>query len=115
MKALKVSIDFLSSEDPAAVRRYQELAIFPEDESVPEAAIATIWAHTGGLKKRNVGKLLTKMKDRSLLLLEGEAHNRLISLHDLQFDYLRVAADDLTSLHNQLLEAYRRECGNKWS
>ena len=114
MKALKVSVDFLSSEDSEAVKRYRELAIFPEDESVPENAIATLWAHTGNLKKRNVGKLLTKMKDRSLLLLDGEAPNRLISLHDLQFDYLRATADDLTNLHNQLLEAYRKECDNKW-
>lgn len=56
MRALKVSVDFLLSEEPDAVKRYQELAIFPEDESVPEAAIATLWAHTGNLKKRNVGR-----------------------------------------------------------
>jgi hypothetical protein len=98
-----------------AVSRYQELALFPSDEPVPEATLATFWAYTGNLKKRYVGKLLTKLKDRSLLRLDGEAPNRLISLHDLQFDYLRVTADNLTSLHNQLLEAYRNECGNKWT
>jgi hypothetical protein len=114
-RALKVSVDFLSREDPNAPLRYQELAIFPEDESVPEATIATLWEHTGNLKRRNVEKLLTKLKDRSLLRLEGEAPNRLISLHDLQFDYLRVTAGDLTSLHNKLLEAYGKRCGNKWS
>ena len=115
MKAFKVSIDFLSSEDPDAVQRYQELAILPADESVPEAALATLWAHTGNLKKRISGKLLTKLKDRALLQLDGEAPNRLISLHDLQLDYLRATTDDLPCLHNQLLEAYSKECGNKWS
>ena len=114
-RALKVSIDFLSSEDPDAVKRYQELAVFPTDEFVPEVAIAMFWAHTGNLKKRNSGKLLTKLKDRSLLWLDGKAPNRLISLHDLQFDYLRAIAGDFTSLHNNLLEAYDKECGNKWS
>jgi WD40 repeat protein len=114
-RALKVSVDFLSSEDPDAVTRYKELAIFPEDEFVPEDAIATLWAHTGNLKKRNVGRLLTKLKDRSLLRLDGEAPNRLISLHDLQFDYVRATTGDLTISHNKLLEAYGKECDNKWS
>ena len=112
---MKVSIDFLSSEDSDAVMRYQELAIFSEDEFVPEAAISTLWAHTGNMKKRNVGRLLVKLKDRSLLRLDGEAPNRVISLHDLQFDYLRATAGDLTHLHNNLLEAYSKICSNKWS
>ncbi|MDY9927970.1 NB-ARC domain-containing protein [Methanosarcina sp.] len=114
-RALKVSVDFFSREDPDAVLRYQELVIFPEDELVPEDTIAMLWKHTGNLKRRNVEKLLTKLKDRSLLRLDGEAPNRLISLHDLQLDYLRATAGDLTSLHNKLLEAYGKECGNKWS
>lgn len=114
-KAFKVSIDFLSSEDPDAVKRYQELAIFPPDEFVPEATLATLWAHTGYLKERNSRKLLTKLKDRALLRLDGETPYRLMSLHDLQLDYLKATADDLPSLHNQLLEAYRKKCDNNWS
>src|SRR5208337_4768605 len=47
--------------------------------------------------------------------LDGEAPNRLISLHDLQFDYLRATAGDLTNLQNQLLEAYLKDCRTKWS
>jgi WD40 repeat protein len=113
-RALKVSIDFLFSEDPDAVKRYQELAVFPEDEFIPEAAITILWVHTGNMKKRNVEKLLTKLKDRSLLRLDGEHPNRLISLHDLHFDYLRATADDLPGLHNNLLEAYGKEYCNKW-
>ncbi|MGE5399977.1 MAG: NB-ARC domain-containing protein, partial [Ignavibacteriales bacterium] len=114
-KVFKVSIDFLSSEDPDAVNSYQELAIFPSDEFIPEATLATLWAHTGDLNGRNSKKLMTKLKDRALLRLDGEAPNRLISLHNLQLDYLRATADDLHSLHNQLLEAYGKKCSNKWS
>lgn len=114
-RALKVSVDFLSSEDHNAVLRYQELVIFPEDELVPEDTIAMLWEHTGNLKRRSVEKLLTKLKDRSFLQIDGKAPNRLISLHDLQFDYLRATAGDLPSLHNQLLEAYGKGCGGKWS
>jgi hypothetical protein len=114
-RALKVSIDFLSSEYSDAVKRYLELVIFPKGELVPEAAITTLWAHTGNMKKRNVGKLLIILKNRSLLRLDGEASNRLISLHDLQFDYLRAKAHDLPSLNNQLLEAYLKDCRTKCS
>ncbi|WP_155395974.1 NB-ARC domain-containing protein [Methanosarcina mazei] len=114
-RALEVSVDFLSREDPNAVLRYQELAIFPEDELVPENTIVMLWEHTGNLKRRNVEKLLTKLKDRSLLQTEGKAPNHLVSLHDLQFDYLRAKADDLPGLHNKLLEAYRKKCGGNWS
>ena len=114
-RALKVSVDFLSSEDPNAVLRYQELVIFPEDELIPETTITTLWEHTGNLRKRDVERLLIRLKDRSLLQLDGKTPNRLISLHDLQFDYLKATASDLLSLHNQLLEAYGKECKNKWS
>ena len=114
-RALKISVDFLSREDPNAVLRYQELVIFPEDELVPEDTIAILWEHTGNLKRRSVEKLLTKLKDRSLLQIDGKAPNRFMSLHDLQFDYLRAKADDLPGLHDQLLEAYRKKCGGNWS
>jgi WD40 repeat protein len=114
MKALKVSIDFLANEDPNAVQRYQELVIFPEDEPVPEAAILILWAYTGNLDDWNIEELLILLKERSLLRIDGEAPNRLISLHDLQKDYLRATADDLPYLHNQLLKAYNKGCGNKW-
>lgn len=114
-RALKISVDFLSSEDLNAVLRYQELVIFPKGELILETTITTLWEHTGNLRKRDVERLLIKLKDRSLLQLDGKTPNRLISLHDLQFDYLRATAGDLLYLHNQLLEAYGKVCRNKWS
>ena len=118
-KALKVSVDFLSSEAPNAVLRYQELVIFPEDEFIAEAAIATLWEHTGNLKKRDVEGLLVKLKDRSLLQLDGKIPNRHIYLHGLQSDYLvaKSKAENVvvSCLHNQLLEAYSKICSNKWT
>ncbi len=118
-RALKVSVDFLSSEEEDeennAIQRYQELAIFPKNEFVPEAAIETLWIHTGNLKKRNVDKLLTKLKDRALLRLDGEVPNRLVSLHDLQHDYVMNQMGNLKKVHNQLIQAYKSKCNGYWS
>ena len=49
LKSIKVSIDALA---PDQARRFAELAVFPPDEAVPEAAVATLWSHTGPMKER---------------------------------------------------------------
>lgn len=113
-KSMKVSVDALANEDAARVKHYQELAVFHADEAVPEAAVMALWLHTDGLKKRDVHKLLTTLERKALLRLEGKAPHRLISLHDLQHDYLRAVVDDLSSLHSQLLEAYQQKCTDGW-
>jgi WD40 repeat protein len=114
LRSLKVSVDLLVSEDSAAAGHYHELAVFPADEAIPEIAVMTLWLHTNGLKERNARKLLTILERKTLLRLEGDAPNRLISLHDLQHDYLRAAMDDLSSLHGLLLEAYHQKCKDGW-
>jgi hypothetical protein len=114
LKALKVSVDALAKDNPAAAEHYHKLAVFPADEAVPEAAVLTFWLHTGGLKKRDARKLLTTLERKALLRLEGEAPHRFVSLHDLQYDYLRAVVGDLSSLHGRLLDAYQRRCPDGW-
>jgi len=114
LKSLKVSVDALARTDPAWEKRYLELAVFPADEVVPEAAVMTLWLHTNGLNDREARKLLTTLERKALLRVEGAAPQRRVSLHDLQHDYVRAAQGDLTSLHGGLLEAYRRKCPNGW-
>jgi len=114
LKALKVSVDALAKENPAAADHYHKLAVFPADEAVPEAAVLTFWLHTDGLKERDARRLLTTLERKALLRLEGEAPHRLVSLHDLQHDYLRAVAGDLSSLHDRLLDAYQQRCVNGW-
>ena len=36
-----------------------------------------------------------------------------ITLHDLQYDYVRYQADDLQALNNNLLTAYSATCNNR--
>ena len=114
LKALKVSVDALAKENPAAAEHYYKLAVFPADEAVPEAAVLTFWLHTDGLKERDARKLLTTQERKALLRLEGEAPHRLVSLHDLQYDYLRAVVGDLSSLHGRLLDAYHQICADGW-
>lgn len=114
LKSLKVSVDALARIDPAWEKHYLELAVFPADEAVPEAAVMTLWLHTDGLNERSARKLLTTLERKALLRLEGEAPQRRVSLHDLQHDYVRAAQDDLTGLHGELLEAYRQKCADGW-
>ena len=62
LKSIKVSIDALA---PDQARRFAELAVFPPDETVPEAAVATLWSHTGPMKEREARRLLTVLERRA--------------------------------------------------
>jgi len=114
LKALKVSVDALAKENPAAAEHYHKLAVFPADEAVPESAVMMLWPLTDGLKERDARRLLTILERKALLRLEGEAPHRLVSLHDLQHDYLRAVVGDLSSLHSRLLAVYQQRCADGW-
>jgi len=109
LKALQVSVAALEKEIPGAGDRYQELAVFPADTPVPEAAVLTLWS-AAGLQERQGRRLLATLDRKSLLRLEGESPARRLSLHDLQYDFLRAAVADWPALHSRLLDAYRRLC-----
>jgi WD40 repeat protein len=114
-KALQVSVDFLARQHPDRAERYRELAVFPADQEIPEAAVLTLWQHAGGLPAYQARKLLTSLDRSALLKLQGWEPGRLVTLHDLQHDYLRArAGEDLPSLHARLLAAYQAQCPNGW-
>jgi WD40 repeat protein len=115
MKSLKLSFDTFSQSDLLGAQRYSELVVFQKGVSVPEVAVLMLWLHTGGLNDRAARKLLTLLKDKSLLQLDGEVPNRRMSLHDLQRDYLDAIQEKPVELHKQLLTAYRKKCADGWS
>jgi WD40 repeat protein len=125
-KAIKVSIDAL---DPDERDRFLELAVFRPGESVPEAAVVTLWAHSGKSTERHSRKLLAKLSNRALLALVGAAQTasddgseiqsgRSLLIHDLLRDFATRMAQscfgDCTRLHEQLIEAYRNKCPQGW-
>jgi hypothetical protein len=131
-KMIEISVQALPAETQT---RLVELGVFPEDEFVPEAAVATLWRHTGELDDLDTQQLLIKLKQRSLLQLgdiwqdpriqvgrewDDAIRNRLprVSLHDLIHDYcVRRATQEFgneTALHTRLIDAYRRTCPDGW-
>ncbi|KAI9129470.1 hypothetical protein ON05_034655 (plasmid) [Acaryochloris sp. CCMEE 5410] len=113
-KALHVSATVLKETNPIAADRYQELAVFPADELIPESVIVRLWQYTGALKERDAGKILTTLSSKGMLRLEGDYPQRQVSLHDLQQDYLQAQQADEKALHQQLLEAYQQSCPEGW-
>lgn len=99
LRALEVSVEAL---EPWQRARYLELAVFPEDAAVPEAALATLWS-AAGLADDEARDLIGVLVARSLTARDAAGH---LTLHDLQRDYLRRRAGDLRALHRTLVGAY---------
>jgi len=110
MKSLKVSVDRLSEEEREC---YLLLAVFPPDETIPEAAILTLWAHARKLDEKNGRRLLAVLDRRSLLKRDIDNISSAIEIHDLLHDFLRASCSDLQALHNRILDAYR-PAGGGW-
>jgi WD40 repeat protein len=108
LKAIQVSIDELKPDDQA---RYLDFAVFPEDTPIPEAVLQTFW-EPQGLDKYDAQDLLYFLVDRSLVRQDEDGN---LSLHDLQFDYVKKQSVDLIALHDRLLNAYRTKCLNGWA
>jgi hypothetical protein len=104
LRALQVSVEAL---DPQIKQRYLDLAVFPEDVAIPEAALGTFWRVKRVILKKTIQILI----DRSLARRDDDGR---ISLHDLQRDYIRKQVDDLPGLHNRLLAAYEAKCPDGW-
>ena len=110
-KMIEVSVKALPENDQL---RLTELAVFPEDAAVPDAAVATLWESTGGLSGRLSRKLLVELKQRSLVQIVASAKVGTtsigrVSMHDLIHDYCVRRAQTLygkvSSLDDKLLTA----------
>jgi WD40 repeat protein len=114
-KAMLASIQALG--DPDKERRLAELSVFAPDRRVPEAAVRTLWEHTGGLGEMSVENLLRELVERSLVSEHRDAPGapRQIWLHDLLHDCATRLVGDQPPLHEKLLEAYARRCPYGWA
>lgn len=121
-KAMEVSVLALSEDERV---RFAELAVFPNDGPIPEAAILSLWGRgEKGLSERWAQKLLVKLKDRSLITLDrppDRAADRVgdVSIHDILFAFANQLAKKLTgdkqAQHARLVEAYAERCPNGWA
>jgi hypothetical protein len=114
IKSVRVSIDFLARENPKAAKLYKNLAVLKLESGVPEAAVCLLWNYQVGLTDGQCRRLLTQLEGKAMLRLIREGSQWLVSLHDLQLDYLRAALEDDVSANQVLLAAYRQKCPNDW-
>ncbi|MCX5645228.1 MAG: NB-ARC domain-containing protein [Phycisphaerae bacterium] len=116
-RTMQVSVDVLPPDEQ---RRFAELAVFVRDNPVPEAAVATLWSHTGNLSDLDTTDLLINLAERSLIRLSqttakpGKAIDRRISLHDLLYDFATKLIGEPRMRHRTLLDAYRKRCPGGW-
>ena len=116
-RAIGVSVQRFKPDEQ---RRFAELAVFSEDEAVPEAAVRTLWSHTGGMSPIGMDRLLKRFAEHSLIYLDADRTDRdkpkrRVRLHDLLHDYARRLAGDTTALHESVLESYRILCPGGWA
>jgi WD40 repeat protein len=108
--SLRLSTDALTE---AERDRYFELAVFPEDTTIPVATVCFLWHHTGGLGPNASQNLLLRLHRRALLTRAEDG--TYISFHDLQHDFLRLNIASLVEAHNALIEAYRAKTPAGWA
>ncbi len=102
-RALDVSIDALAVPDR---ERYLDLAVFPEDQSIPEDVLAQLW-ETDELTARTC---MQRFAERSLVSKATAQGREAIMLHDLYRDLIRKRrAAELPELHARLLRAWSHE------
>jgi hypothetical protein len=121
-KSLQASLTAL---DPADAARYLELAVFPEDEEVPVSIVERFWRATSGEDPLRLDGLLTRLASRSLLRrAEPAAPSQagrsgyvpprtsvepVVTMHDLQHDFVRLLAPNLPELHARLIDTWSTE------
>ena len=114
-RSLQVSVEFLEQDNPELPQYYYALAVFPPDENIPEVAVVSLWQEIG-LNEEDALKLLTVLDRKTLLKTQGQEPHRLVTVHDLQYDYLQaVAGEGLQVLHGCLLNAYTQKCHDGWA
>jgi WD40 repeat protein len=104
-RAVQVSVEALTPEERTG---YLELAVFPENTPIPEAAIATLWRIDTFDAQDRIDLFVGRA------LLRRPAQSRVL-LHQLQTDYARSYCHELPALHAALIDAYRAVTPAGWA
>lgn len=107
LAALAASVDALAHGDAAA---FLDLAVFDEDERIPEAALQRLW-QCAPLDAAAVRERIDTMVQRSLLSRDDGGA---LLLHDLMHDFVRRRCPDRAAVAARLLAAYREPAGGDW-
>jgi hypothetical protein len=100
LRAIEISIDAL---DRADRERYLDLAVFPEDQPIPEGPLAILWK----LEELDTRDCMTRLIARSLATRSELRGSEALMLHDLQRDLIHKRREkDLPGVHLRLVEAW---------
>jgi WD40 repeat protein len=114
LKAFQVRMDALKNEDIHAMDCYRALAVFPPD-AIPESAVVMWWLYERPTRDYEARKLLATLERKALLRLNGDAPERRMSLHNLQYNYLQgLEKEQLQGLQERLLASYAARCSDGW-
>jgi hypothetical protein len=98
LRAIEVSVEGLDSADG---ERYLDLAVFPEDQSIPGEALRVLW----NLDEADTSDCMTRLVARSLATWATGGSS--LILHDLQRDLIHKRREkDLLGLQLRLVEAW---------
>ncbi len=109
-KAMQVAVGAL---DDSLARAYESLAIYPEDEQIPLAAVAHYWSGVWDAPLEQTRDQLAVLGNRGLLSVADDT----IAFHDLQHNFLLLRTSDLSLLNADLLATYRallRSASGPW-
>jgi hypothetical protein len=98
LRAIEVSVEALESADREG---YLNLAVFPEDQPIPEEALRVFW----NLDEADTRDCMTRLVARSLGTWATDGTS--LILHDLQRDQIQKRREqDLPGLHLRLVQAW---------
>jgi WD40 repeat protein len=107
-RTIDVSLSLLRDDEAA---RFGELAIFPEDATIPLATLERYWGATGHLDPFDVERLCETLFNLSLLVA-FDGTSQTVRLHDVVRAYLMYRhAAEVQHLHAVLLDAHRPPSG----
>jgi len=106
MQALHFNVEALGEQ----ADYYLSLAVFFDYTRIPQATVIMLWRYLYQLMDDQANNFIKELVDKGLLDVKGKPTQRYISLQSLQHDYLCAEAE-VEKLHNHLLAAYRRQCG----
>jgi hypothetical protein len=100
---IEASIEDLSEDE---IQRFQELAIFPEDEDIPLDVIILLWKATAQYEEFESEEFCNQLFSRSLAQ-KFSGKEKVLKLHDNMLFYLRqrYGEEALRSTHTTFLEA----------
>lgn len=102
-QTITVSLELLEPDDR---RRFNEMAIFPEDVDIPLATLEVLWKATGGLDDFDTEELCDHLHSLSLLS-KFDLTGRVVRLHNVMRSYLHYRQGaQLVKTHDHFLNAY---------